>query len=107
MELLKIRRAFHPGAYRRLLSQALAPSDLPPVDPDEGLDKFPRHRLQLQGKKHQGRLGVCRLRGVPVPRARYEVGGIVLADQDLMKDCGVSADMVAVAQNDALGVRIC
>lgn len=83
------------------------PSDLPPVDPDEGLDKFPRHRLQLQGKKHQGRLGVCRLRGVPVPRARYEVGGIVLADQNLMKDCGVSADMVAVAQNDALDERIC
>ncbi|MCT6918009.1 MAG: hypothetical protein M3Z49_02220 [Bifidobacteriales bacterium] len=34
-------------------------------------------------------------------------GGIVLTDQDLMKDCGVSADMVAVAQNDALDERIC
>ena len=47
------------------------------------------------------------LRGVPVPRARYEVGGIVLADQNLMKDCGVSADMVAVVQNNALDERIC
>ena len=45
--------------------------------------------------------------GVPVPRARYEVGGIVLADQNLMKDCGVGTDMVAVAQNDALDERIC
>ena len=42
-----------------------------------------------------------------MPRARYEVGGIVLADQNLMKDSEVSADMVAVAQNDALDVRIC
>lgn len=42
-----------------------------------------------------------------MPRARYEVGGIVLADQNLMKDCGVGTDMVAVAQNDALDERIC
>ncbi|WP_267900941.1 MULTISPECIES: hypothetical protein [Bifidobacterium] len=42
-----------------------------------------------------------------MPRARYEMGGIVLADQNLMKDCGVSADMVAVVQNNALDERIC
>lgn len=35
------------------------------------------------------------------------MAGIVLADQNLMKDCGVSADMVAVVQNNALDERIC
>ena len=42
-----------------------------------------------------------------MPRARYEVGGVDLADPNLMKYCGVSADMVAIVQNNALDERIC
>lgn len=45
--------------------------------------------------------------GTSAQRANCEMAGIVLADQNLMKDCGVSADMVAVVQNNALDERIC